>query len=456
MFNIKIILFILIIYSINLIISSPIELRGIVEGFYGTPWTFEDRADLINFSGKNKLNSYIYAPKDDPYHRDKWREPYPEDKIRELKELIILSEANNVKFIFAVSPGIDLNYYGEKGEEDFNTLMIKLNSIYEIGGRDFAIFFDDIKADENSGKNQAYFLNKLFEELNSKYPDINSLTTVPTEYWLTSMIDGDGNIKQYTKDFSTILNEKIIVLYTGDGVVCEGISDESFQKAIEIYNRDLGIWWNYPVNDFLPNKLALGPIEKLPTSNIKSIFFNPMQQVQLSKIALATGAQYSYSPTTYDANKSWNNAIEEQFEDNAQAMKIFANHSRHLENSWANSGPQDAPEFYEEAHQAVLSTKAKKNFDFSKLIMLIDEMDKSADILLNNLESKILSECKLQLEQFKRIINADKVAVKSLQNRKLDPDLKVLRKSINKYELKAILSERSAVKFIDEVLDLLA
>ena len=166
---------------------------------------------------------------------------------------------------FAVSPGIDLNYYGEKGEEDFNTLMVKLNSIYEIGGRDFAIFFDDINADQNSGKNQANFLNRLYEELNSKYTDLNSLITVPTEYWLDSMIDGDGNIKQYTKDFSSILNKKIIVLYTGDGVVCDGISDESFQKAIEIYNRNLGIWWNYPVNDFLPTKLALGPIEKLPT-----------------------------------------------------------------------------------------------------------------------------------------------------------------------------------------------
>ena len=64
-------LFLLIINCINLYIFAPIELRGIVEGFYGTPWTFEDRADLIRFSYHNNLNSYIYAPKDDPYHRAK-------------------------------------------------------------------------------------------------------------------------------------------------------------------------------------------------------------------------------------------------------------------------------------------------------------------------------------------------------------------------------------------------
>ena len=52
---------------INLITCSPIQLRGIVEGFYGTPWTYEDRADLINFCGQQNLNAYIYAPKDDPF-----------------------------------------------------------------------------------------------------------------------------------------------------------------------------------------------------------------------------------------------------------------------------------------------------------------------------------------------------------------------------------------------------
>ena len=77
--------FLLMVSYLSIIISSPIPLRGIVEGFYGTPWSFEDRADLINFCGKNNLNAYIYAPKDDPYHRDQWRKPYPEDKIKDLK-----------------------------------------------------------------------------------------------------------------------------------------------------------------------------------------------------------------------------------------------------------------------------------------------------------------------------------------------------------------------------------
>ena len=120
--------------------ATPIPLRGVVEGFYGTPWTFEDRADIIDFCRKNNLNAYIYAPKDDPYHRDKWRMPYPADKFDELSRLVAIAKKNNVRFIFAISPGLDLKYKGDEGERDFNIMIRKLESMYQIGVRDFAIF----------------------------------------------------------------------------------------------------------------------------------------------------------------------------------------------------------------------------------------------------------------------------------------------------------------------------
>ena len=448
------ILLIFILLLIGKVISTPIELRGIVEGFYGIPWTFDDRADLINFCGEHNLNSYIYAPKDDPYHRNMWREPYPDDKILELKNLVTISKNNNVRFIFAVSPGIDLHYEGDEGDKDFNTLMVKLGSIYDIGVRDFAIFFDDISAGEDSGKDQANFLNKLQQALDEKYSDVYPLITVPTQYCRLDMIDSKGKVKKYTEDFVNILDEKINVLYTGDGVVCDGISEESYKLAMNIYKRNLGIWWNYPVNDFLSTKLALGPIEKLPTSNIKSIFFNPMEEVQLSKIALGTGAIYSYSPEIYNPDDSWNKVIDEQFGENADAMKVFAMHSRHMENSWAYVGPPDGPEFYQMALDAIEYSKKKKCVNYFPLLSLIDEMENSADKLLNNLPSIILAECQKQLEQFKRISQADRIAVKCLQDKIIYPELITLRNEISEHEQEAILSEKSGLKFIDDIIEM--
>ncbi|MBQ9836356.1 MAG: beta-N-acetylglucosaminidase domain-containing protein [Akkermansia sp.] len=42
--------------------------RGVVEGYYGIPWSTKARLAQLDFYGRNKLNTYIYAPKDDPYH----------------------------------------------------------------------------------------------------------------------------------------------------------------------------------------------------------------------------------------------------------------------------------------------------------------------------------------------------------------------------------------------------
>ena len=79
-----------------------IKKRGVIEGFYGKPWTQEDRLEQFRFYGEQKLNTYIYAPKDDPYHREKWREPYPKFEMQQLQELITAAEKNHVDFVFAL------------------------------------------------------------------------------------------------------------------------------------------------------------------------------------------------------------------------------------------------------------------------------------------------------------------------------------------------------------------
>ena len=80
-----------------------------------------------------------------------------------------------------MSPGLDLNYEGERGEEDFQSMIYKLDANNNIGIRNFSIFFDDLSG-EQSGKNHANFLNKLQNALDQKYQDVYPLMTVPTEY----------------------------------------------------------------------------------------------------------------------------------------------------------------------------------------------------------------------------------------------------------------------------------
>ena len=451
-----------ILFGFSTALAIPIPLRGVVEGFYGTPWTFADRADIMDFCRQNNLNSYIYAPKDDPYHREKWRTPYPADKLAELKRLVAIAQANDVRFIFAVSPGLDLNYKGAKGDADFEAMIRKLDTMYDIGVRNFAIFFDDLKDDKGrhheNGKDQAEFLNRVQKNLRSRYKDVAPLITVPTEYFYEDMVNGD-KVKPYTRDLAANLDPRIVVLYSGRGVVCEGITDSELAAVNKIFGREVGIWWNYPVNDYslTPDgnrnvKLALGAIDNLPSAKMTAIFFNPMGQVQLSKIALATGAIYSNNPVTYDAETAWNRVIGEQFGNLAAAMKVFAEHSRHMENSWAKVGAPDAPEFA--AAAAIVMNDVNNNLpaDFRTLEQMIDNMERAVDILLNRLPQKYLAECKPQLEQLKRIALADRVAVESLRAGRLDPQLKILREEIAVNERIAIISEQAGRKFIDDVI----
>ena len=147
--------------------------RGTIEGFYGNPWTHEDRLSQIEFYGDYKMNTYIYAPKDDPYHREQWREPYPQSEMDRMQELIDTANESKVDFVFALSPGIDIQFGGEAGEADYQALVNKCQSLYDMGVRSFAIFFDDIS--NKDGVAQASLLNRFNEEFVQEKGDVKPL-----------------------------------------------------------------------------------------------------------------------------------------------------------------------------------------------------------------------------------------------------------------------------------------
>lgn len=117
--------------------------KGIIEGFYGIPWTFEERKSMINFLSDIGLNQYIYAPKDDPYQNKKWREAYPPEKISKIKDLADLSCEKNIEFTWAIHPGqnpFDFDNYDEEIEKIYD----KYKALMEIGVKSFGLCMGDI------------------------------------------------------------------------------------------------------------------------------------------------------------------------------------------------------------------------------------------------------------------------------------------------------------------------
>ena len=82
-----------------------LKYRGVVEGFYGNPRSHETRLSILDFMGRHKMNSYVYGPKDDPYHRTpNWRKPYPPEEGRKIKELAERARKNHIDFVWAIHP----------------------------------------------------------------------------------------------------------------------------------------------------------------------------------------------------------------------------------------------------------------------------------------------------------------------------------------------------------------
>ena len=115
--------------------------RGIVEGFYGPPWTHAERLDAISFLAPRGLNAYVYAPKDDAKHRAEWRVPYDGEERARFRDLAAHADANGARFGFAISPGLDIDY---ESDADRAAVLAKLAPLLDAGVPWFLLLLDDI------------------------------------------------------------------------------------------------------------------------------------------------------------------------------------------------------------------------------------------------------------------------------------------------------------------------
>lgn len=440
--------------------SGAVPQRGVVEGFYGKPWSQAERLELLHFMGGQGLNAYIYAPKDDSYHRAQWREPYPAEKLALLRQLVKAARAEQVEFIFALSPGLDINLRGDAAAFDLQILLAKLDSVYAVGVRQFAVFFDDIK--NKDGRGQAELLNQIQKSFVQARPGVKPLITVPTEYFTEDMLKGE-EVRIYTKAFARNLNPAVQVMYTGPTVVNEGIDLQDIKLVEKIYGRKPLVWWNYPVNDYLPGKLALGPVVGLAEEaapHMAGFFMNPMEQERLSQLALATGAAYAENPAGYQAEKAWQKALVSQYGPLAGSMQVLACHSQRMENSWAHTGRPDAEALQKTMGLFWSQVNSGQNFMESGAVLQqnFKGMQEAAVKLKQNLPPEVLREGGLQVQLLGQLGRAGTTAVKMVQEVKQGQVFSASRSYRSLLEQQAAfpalkearLSERTGLMFVEE------
>lgn len=283
---------------------------GVVEGFYGEPWSHNARLDMIRFMGEVGMNSYFYAPKDDPYHRQRWREPYSGEHLERFQELVRVAEDAGIDLYFAISPGLSIKY---SSEEDYQALLQKLLSMHMLGIHHVALFLDDVPEELQHPEDKEVFdsladahvslINRLYVELKNRGI---ALVVCPTTY-----TDAWGS-REYIETLGQGISGEIPLFWTGVDVAISEITADQARFWGGLMNRKPLIWDNFPVNDFEQWRPIIGPLTGRDPDLGKTttgIVANPMDAPYLSMIPLYTVARYGRRPHSYDARKAWQDAL---------------------------------------------------------------------------------------------------------------------------------------------------
>lgn len=312
-------------YTVEIKDYPDVEARGVVEGFYGKPWSFQDRINQLNFYGENKINTYIYGPKDDPYHSSpNWRKPYPTKEAGYIKRMTEVAKDNKVDFVWAIHPGKDIKW----NQEDRTNIINKFEAMYDLGVRNYAVFFDDISGEGTNPNKQAELLNYIHSNFILKKNDVGALIMCPTEYnksW--------SNISRgYLPTLGEKLHQDIRIMWTGDRVVAD-IYKTSLEWVNKYIKRNAYIWWNYPVTDYVRNHLLMGAVYGNDTDikdMVSGFMSNPMERAEASKVAIYSVADYSWNMEEYEPNKSWTRALNYVMPEDTDAFEMFAKHNSDL------------------------------------------------------------------------------------------------------------------------------
>ena len=313
--------------------------RGLVEGYYGNPYSEADRMGLLQMFGEMKMNVYIYGPKDDAYHKSKWREEYPAELGQKITEYVNVAKANKIEFMWAIHPGEDIQW----NDTDRTNIVNKLKAMCELGVRSFAVFWDDLWGDDGThGDEQAELMNYIAAELKKAYPDVKPLTICPTQYnrgWANSV---------YLPALGTMMDSDINIMWTGNSVV-DMINYSDMTWINNQIKRKAYIWLNYPVSDYCINHLLMGPTygNDLNIADMLSGFVaNPMEYAEASKVSLFSIADYTWNMPAYDSNASWEAAMKYLMPNNYEAFRFFCENNVDLgANTHGLRRMDESPEF---------------------------------------------------------------------------------------------------------------
>jgi len=280
---------------------------GIVEGFYGRPWSWDERRSVMANLAPAGYGFYLYAPKGDAHLRRRWREPYPSDALAALARFAADCRRHGVRFGIGLSPyELFLGFDGEAR----GALADRLAMFDDIGAADVAILFDDMRGDiPDLAERQAEIVAFAAETSAA-----SRFVVCPSYYSDDPVLDRvfGRRPERYLEDLGRLLAPGIEIFWTGEDVCSREISPGHLRRVGEVLGRRPLLWDNYPVNDGprmsqhlhlrgFTGRAGIGP-------HVAAHAINPALQPTLSCIpaltlamSYARGEDYEYGSALYEA-----------------------------------------------------------------------------------------------------------------------------------------------------------
>ncbi len=278
---------------------------GIIEGFYGTPWSWEARAETIAFLKPHGYQFYFYAPKADPFLRKRWQEDHSGETADRLRSLAATCRRLGVRFGIGLSP---FEVYRNFDRSSRAALARTLSFFADIGIDDLAILFDDMDGKEpDLAEKQATIVHWIAERMENA-----RLLVCPTYYSDDPLLDrlfGDRP-ENYLEEFGARLDSSIDIFWTGEEICSRQFSTGHLKRMCRLLGRKPVLWDNYPVNDGkrMSQHLHLRGFTGRPSSAadfISAHAINPMVQPVLTRIAAVSLSQSYLLGDSYEYGRSF-------------------------------------------------------------------------------------------------------------------------------------------------------
>ena len=348
---------------------AQVEYRGFIEGYYGNPWSYDDRKDLMEYGGEIKLNQYVFASKDDPFHRANWRALYPNegdegagrDTIEKIAEMAKAGNESKCFYVYALHPFYTDKMSSENYDKDLGDLKAKFGQVIEAGVRQIAILEDDGRAPGATWSEQADLIIRLLNDVTDwleekkasdpKYADLKTdlLFCPGFMAYANDMTNSSNEDVRKIRKIHAGVGENVRIVMTGGkiwGDVTTAFAD-NFYNQVQQENqkgRYPYLWVNWPCSDNTHDSLIMGGHNSILRPNLDGskyhgVILNPMQDSEPSKVGIFTAADFLWNVwdgETEVAKQKGDQAWEDSFKyidhmtpletDSSRALKGIAQH----------------------------------------------------------------------------------------------------------------------------------